>query len=1443
MSVVGDVLPEADETILAALSSPTNATVSSTAGTGTGTITDDEPLPTLSIDSPSVNEGNSGSATLTYTVTLSAASGREVTVSYADAGTGTAASGTDYTAIAGGSLTFAAGTTSQTFDVSVTGDTTNEPDETVVVTLSTASGATIATGTGTGTIASDDGYLLSIDSPSVAEGDSGSKNLTFTVTLSPAKSQQVTVAYADALTGTAASGTDYTAIAAGTLTFAANETSKTITVSVTGDGSDEESETILVTLSNALGATISTATGTGTITDNDGEPSLSIGSPSVAEGNSGSATLTWTVTLSPASGKQVTVNYADAGTGTATSGTDYTAISGGTLTFTAGTTSRTFDVSVTGDTGDEANETILVSLSSPTNAAVSSTSGTGTGTIIDDDGTPSFSISSPSVTEGNSGSATLTYAVTLFPASTEQLRVRFSDAGTGTATSGTDYTPFRLDWLHFAAGETRKTVSVSVTGDTVKEPNETVVAELFLASQDTGATLGTRYGTGTITDDDTTPGLSISSPRVTEGNSGSATLTYEVTLTAAASRQVTVSYADAGTGTAASGTDYTAITAGTLTFAAGTTSRTFDVSVTGDADVEPHETVAARLSNASGATILTATGTGIIVNDDGASTLSISSPTVTEPTVTDVADLGSTTTMRFTVTLSAARSQSARVTWWDTRTGTATEGRDYVGTGATAPNYRWLTFGAGEVSKTVDISVRDAGGDEPDETIVLAVSEAANGQPRVTGTGTIKDNDDPPIVSIDSPRVTEGDDGSVTLTYTVRLTGLSSRQVTVDYADAGTGTATSGTDYEAIAGGTFTFAAETLSASATFDVSVTGDTVDEPHETILVALSNPTNATVSTTAGTGTGTITDDDPPAMSIDSPTVTEGGADSTVTMKFTVSLSSASEERVGFDIADVQSGTATRDTDYRRWPPRRDLSLEPGVTTWTLSVTVNGDEVDEADETILVRLSNPRNATIAVADGIGTITDDDPSPTVSIDTPTVNEGDTGSTTMTYTVTLDPASGRQATVDYEDAGTGTATSGTDYTALAAGTLTFAAGTTSKTFDVSVTGDTMDEVHETVLVSLSNPTNATVSSTAGTGTGTITDDDGVPTLSIDSPSVTEGDSGAVNLTYTATLSAASGKQVTVAYADATTGTATSGTDYTAISGGTLTLAAGTTSRTFDVSITGDAMDEPNETILVTLSGPTNAVISTTAGTGTGTITDNDDPPGVTLALADSAIAEDGGTTTVTATLSHPSSAATTVTVTALEGAYTVGSDVTITIAAGETANATDTATITAVDDAIDNVGDRSVTVTGTAAQRPGRGRCGDRGGNRRDADADRRRRYADGDAGAVRAGRLEAGHHRRERGGQRDDGDGDAERQVERGGDVDGGGDGRDRGGRRLQPVEREDAHHRSRGDDEHRHGDGHGRGRHDGRGGGDGDGRGDGLGHQRGREPGEPDPHHHGQ
>ena len=232
--------------------------------------------------------------------------------------------------------------------------------------------------------------------------------------------------------------------------------------------------------------------------------------------------------------------------------------------------------------------------------------------------------------------------------------------------------------------------------------------------------------------------------------------------------------------------------------------------------------------------------------------------------------------------------------------------------------------------------------------------------------------------------------------------------------------------------------------------------------------------------------------------------------------------------------------------------------------------------------------------------TLTDDDEAPTsitLTVDDNSVGEGD-GATTITVKATVDGTTrfATATTVSVSVAGSGTATA-VDFAAVSSFDIEIDAGAESETetFTLTPTDDTADETDETITVS-----GMSGSLTVNSDTISLTDDDRAPTLSIDSPSVTEGDSGSKNLTFTVTLSPASGQQVTVKYADAGTGTATSGTDYTAITGGTLTFAAGATSQTFNVSVTGDVLDESNETVVVSLSAPTNAAVSTTAGTGTG---------------------------------------------------------------------------------------------------------------------------------------------------------------------------------------------------------------------------------------------------
>lgn len=456
--------------------------------------------------------------------------------------------------------------------------------------------------------------VVSIGNVEVTEGNSGTKNAAFTVSLSKASATPVTADFAT-VNGTATAGTDYTA-KSGTVSFAPNQTSATINVIVAGDTVVESDEAFTVKLSAPSGATLGTSTATGTIRNDD--TSVSISNATVVEGNSGTKAAAFTVSLSKALPTAVSVNYATAN-GTATAGTDYTAASGK-VTFAAGTTSQVVNVNVLGDTAVENNETFTVALSAPTVGATLGNA-TGTGTIRNDDTV--VSIGDASVTEGNSGSKSAGFTVSLSKASAVPVSVKWATAN-GTATAGSDYTA-GSGTVSFAAGETSKTVNVTVVGDSTVEPNETFTVNL---SAPTNATLGTAKGTGTIRNDDG-PAISIGNASVSEGNSGSKAMVFTVTLSKVAASEVKVNYATAN-GTATAGSDYTAAS-GTLTFAAGTTSKTFNVSVLGDTVSEPNEAFTVTLSAPTGGYLGQATATGTILNDEASRPPVIGTTTVGAP--------------------------------------------------------------------------------------------------------------------------------------------------------------------------------------------------------------------------------------------------------------------------------------------------------------------------------------------------------------------------------------------------------------------------------------------------------------------------------------------------------------------------------------------------------------------------------------------------------------------------------------------------------------------------------------------------------------------------------------------------------------------------------------------------------------------------------------------
>ncbi|MFM7713372.1 MAG: Calx-beta domain-containing protein, partial [Microcystis sp.] len=245
--------------------------------------------------------GNSGSKAFTFTVNRSGSTTGANNVNWAVTGTGTnPANATDFVGglLPSGTVSFTVGETSQVITVDVQGDTTVEPNENFTVTLSNpTNGATITTATAIGTIQNDDVAVptlaIAATSANQAEGNSGSKAFTFTVTRGDNTTGTNNVNWAVAGTGTnPANASDFVGgvLPSGVVSFAAGETSKVITVNVQGDTTVEPDENFTVTLSTPTnGATITTATATGTIQNDDvAVPTLAIAATNASqtEGNS-----------------------------------------------------------------------------------------------------------------------------------------------------------------------------------------------------------------------------------------------------------------------------------------------------------------------------------------------------------------------------------------------------------------------------------------------------------------------------------------------------------------------------------------------------------------------------------------------------------------------------------------------------------------------------------------------------------------------------------------------------------------------------------------------------------------------------------------------------------------------------------------------------------------------------------------------------------------------------------------------------------------------------------------------------------------------------------------------------------------------------------------------------------------------------------------------------
>jgi len=782
-------------------------------------------MPALRIDDARTVEGNTGDTRkLGFLVSrphYEAAYPSSFTVTFTG---GTATAGDDFVA-ATSNQNFVAGEFEKYVNVTLTGDTQLESNETVVATLSNVTWGTIDRGTATGVIANDDGPTLSVGDTVAPEGQSGTGAAQVTVSLSEPVASDVTFDYATA-DGTAAAGSDYVATG-GSRVIPAGALTATFPVSVNGDTTSEGDEALYVDVSNG---SVSVLRDRATLRIANDDAGITIGDVTVLEGQAGEKVATFVVQIPVAVPVPVTME-ARTQAGTATSGQDFLP-QWQVLTIPAGMTSKTFSVAILGDTAVEANETFTVKLSKATNAAIQD--GTAVGTITNDE-TPAISVADVTVVEGDGGTKQMTFTATLSNP-TSNLVTFGAVSGDNTATAPSDYVPLDAGGFTIPVGQLARTFAVTIKGDTLVEPTEYLRVDL---KNVVGATIADGRAVGYITNNDGAR-ISINNVALAEGNSGQKAMTFTVSLSQAAPGPVTYNIASTN-GTAVAGSDFAALNLTGQVIPAGELTKTHTVLVNGDTALEDTEAFSLFVRQPTGASVWDGQGVGYILNDD--------SPALS------VADVGTsegnagTKVLNVTVRLSQAATVPVSYTL-TTSSGTAVDGSDFV-----AASLADQVIPAGQLTKVHQVVVNGDTDVEANESFNVTLSNPVGATLLdAQGLGFIY-NDDGPTLTVGNAAISEGNAGTKLLTFTVNLSVAQGSPVTYNIATSNL-TATAGSDYVASS-----LVDESIPAgqlSKTFAVTLNGDTTVEANETFRVTLSNPT-AGVSLLRPVATGTINNDD--------------------------------------------------------------------------------------------------------------------------------------------------------------------------------------------------------------------------------------------------------------------------------------------------------------------------------------------------------------------------------------------------------------------------------------------------------------------------------------------------------------------------------------------------------------------------------------------------------
>lgn len=512
------------------------------------------------------------------------------------------------------------------------------------------------------------------------------------------------------------------------------------------------------------------------------------------------------------------------------------------------------------------------------------------------------------------------------------------------------------------------------------------------------------------------------------------------------------------------------------------------------------------------------------------------------------------------------------------------------------------------------------------------------------------------------------------------------------------GTATSGIDYTDTAF-PLTVIFNDTETSKTSALPIFNDNLVEGDETITFEVTSVSNASIGTQS-TATFTITDNDTPGFSLSKTTasVSESGS----TDSFLITLDAAPLTPVEFAISSDDTGEVT---------PTATVTLDSGNWNTGATVTLTGqnDTAIDGDQTSTITVSvvdaNSDDAFDALVDQTVSVTttDNDILHGVTVDTTTLTENDTGSQTLTFTVSRTGATTGSSTVNYTIGGT--ANSGTDFNNIGgtsgasglAGTVNFAANELSKTITLNVLGDAVDEVNETVSVTLSNPTpgagfEAFLNAAATAATTTITDDDTAGfSLSRTTASVSEN---GTEDTVTVVLNSQPTSNVVLSVTSGDTGEVT-------VSPATLTFTNGSWNTPQTVTLTGvdDALTDGNQTTTVTLSvvdGSSDNAFDPLANQTINVTTTDNDVPGFTLSDTMLEISENGGSDSFTVVLNTQPLGGASVTL-PLSLSDTTAAQLDVSELTFTTANwnVAQTVTVTGLDNDVDNSDQNLTIITG----------------------------------------------------------------------------------------------------------------------------------------------------